>query len=96
MVSVLGGLVLVTAEPAAACSCVDLGSDAAKAAHADAVFVGTLISQATQIDPHVERAQREFTRTSDRRVRRCWASRSAGFRTEEFLDELRQSRISIG
>jgi hypothetical protein len=68
MVSVLGGLVLVTAEPAAACSCVDPGSDAAKAAHADAVFVGTLISQVTQIDPRVEQAQREFTRTSDQRV----------------------------
>jgi hypothetical protein len=69
MVSVmLGGLVLVTAEPAAACSCVNLGSDAAKAAHADAVFVGTLISQVNQIDPRVEQAQREFTRTSDQRV----------------------------
>jgi hypothetical protein len=44
------------------------GSEAVKAAYADAVFVGTLISQVTQIDPRVERAQREFIRTSDQRV----------------------------
>ena len=62
-----GGLLLVTAGPAAACSCA-IGSEAEGAARADAVFVGTLISQATQIDPRVERAQREFTRTSDQRV----------------------------
>jgi hypothetical protein len=61
----IGGLVLVTAEPAVACTCATPGSDAAKAAHADAVFVGSLISQ---VDPRIERAQREFTRTSDRRV----------------------------
>jgi hypothetical protein len=62
-----GGLLLVTAGPAAACSCA-IGSEAEGAARADAVFVGTLISQATQIDSRVERAQREFTRTSDQRV----------------------------
>jgi hypothetical protein len=64
----IGGLVLVAAGPAAACSCAIPGSEAQRAARADAVFVGTLISQATQIDPRVERAQREFTRTSDQRV----------------------------
>ena len=63
----IGGLVLVTAGPAVACSCAP-GSEAQRAARADAVFVGTLISQATQIDPRVEQAQREFTRTSDQRV----------------------------
>jgi hypothetical protein len=69
MVSVLlGGLVLVTAGPAAACSCLGWRSEAEIATRADAVFVGTLISQATQIDPRVEQAQREFTRTSDQRV----------------------------
>lgn len=64
----IGGLVLVAAGPAAACSCAIPGSEAQRAARADAVFVGTLISQATQIDPRVEQAQREFTRTSDQRV----------------------------
>jgi hypothetical protein len=59
--------VLVTAGPAAACTCVG-GSEAERAARADAIFVGTLISQATQIDPRVEQARREFTRTSDQRV----------------------------
>ena len=62
-----GGLLLVTAEPAAACPCVG-GSEAERAARANAIFVGTLISQVTQIDPRVEQAQREFTRTSDQRV----------------------------
>jgi hypothetical protein len=64
----IGGLVLVTAGPAAACSCAISGSEAQRAARANAVFVGTLISQATQIDSRVEQAQREFTRTSDQRV----------------------------
>jgi hypothetical protein len=64
----IGGLVLVAAGPAAACSCAIPGSEAQRAARADAVFVGTLISQATQIDPRVEQAQREFTRTSGQRV----------------------------
>jgi hypothetical protein len=64
----IGGLVLVTAGPASACSCAVPGSETERSARADAVFVGALISQATQIDPRVERAQREFTRTSDQRV----------------------------
>ena len=59
---------VVTAGPAAACSCAVPGSEAERAVRADAVFVGTLISQVTQIDPRVEQAQREFTRTSDQRV----------------------------
>jgi hypothetical protein len=63
-----GGLLLVTARPAVACSCAMRGSDAQHAARADAVFVGTLISQVTQIDPRTEQAQHEFTRTSDPRV----------------------------
>lgn len=74
MVSVmLGGLVLVTAEPAAACSCVNLGSDAAKAAHADAVFVGTLISQVNQIDPA---SSRRNASSLAPRIRGCWSARS--------------------
>lgn len=64
----IGGLVLVSASPAAACSCAIPGSETERATRANAVFVGTLISQATQIDPRVERAQGEFTRTSDQKV----------------------------
>jgi hypothetical protein len=63
-----GGLVLMTASPAAACTCAMQGAEADRAARADAVFVGTLLSQVTQIDPRMEQARREFTRTSDRRV----------------------------
>jgi|SRR5262245_25010055 len=44
----IGGLLLVTAAPAAACSCVGGMSDAQYAAGADAVFVGTLIDR---VDP---------------------------------------------
>jgi hypothetical protein len=46
----LGGLVLVTAGPAAACSCGIVPSEAERVARADAVFVGTLVSQVTQMD----------------------------------------------
>jgi hypothetical protein len=45
-----GGLLLATAGPAVACSCAIVRSEADRAARADAVFVGTLVSQATQID----------------------------------------------
>jgi hypothetical protein len=60
-----GGLLLVTAGPAVACSCPIVKSEAERAARADAVFVGTPVSQVTLMDPRVERARREFTRTSD-------------------------------
>jgi hypothetical protein len=40
----IGGLLLVTARPAAACSCAVM-SEAKKAAYADAIFVGTLIDR---------------------------------------------------
>jgi hypothetical protein len=60
----LGGLVLVTAEPAAACTCYGM-SEADRVARYDAVFVGRLVSHVIQIDPRYEAAQREFTRTSD-------------------------------
>src|SRR5918995_7014499 len=40
----IGGLMLVTARPAAACSCAVM-SEARKAAYADAIFVGTLIDR---------------------------------------------------
>jgi hypothetical protein len=45
----LGGLVLVTAEPAVACTCYDV-SAAERVAHADAVFVGTLVSHVIHVD----------------------------------------------
>lgn len=40
----IGGLLLVTARPAAACSCAVM-SEAKKAAYADAIFAGTLIDR---------------------------------------------------
>ena len=40
----IGGLLLVTARPAAACSCAVM-SEAKKAAYADAIFVGTLLDR---------------------------------------------------
>jgi hypothetical protein len=45
----LGGLVLVTAEPAAACTCYDM-SEADRVARYDAVFVGTLVSHVVHVD----------------------------------------------
>jgi hypothetical protein len=60
----LGGLVLLTARPAAACTCYDM-SEAERVARYDAVFVGTPVSHVMQIDPRYEAAQREFTRTSN-------------------------------
>jgi hypothetical protein len=57
----LGGLVLVTAGSAAACSCAITRSEADRVARADAVFVGTLVSQVDRID---QRA-RELMRSSD-------------------------------
>jgi hypothetical protein len=45
----LGGLVLVTAKPAAACTCYDM-SEADRVARYDAVFVGTLVSHVIHVD----------------------------------------------
>jgi hypothetical protein len=45
-----GGLLLVTAGPAVACSCAIVRSEAERVARADAVFVGTLVSRVTQVD----------------------------------------------
>jgi hypothetical protein len=44
-----GGLLWVTAGPAVACSCAIVKSEAERAAHADAVFVGRLVS--SRVDP---------------------------------------------
>jgi hypothetical protein len=44
-----GGLVLLAAGPAAACTCAGVGSEAELRARADAVFVGELVG--SQVDP---------------------------------------------
>jgi hypothetical protein len=46
----IGALVLMTAGPAVACSCAIVRSEAERVTRADAVFVGTLVSQVTQAD----------------------------------------------
>jgi hypothetical protein len=46
----IGGLLLVTAGPAAACTYPVPASEATSAARADAVFVGMLVSQVNQWD----------------------------------------------
>jgi hypothetical protein len=61
----LAGLLLVTAGPAAACSCAYFRSDAERAAHTDAVFVGTMVSKVERIDQKA----RELMRSSDPAMR---------------------------
>ena len=79
----LGGLVLVTAEPAAACTCYDV-SAAERVARADAVFVGTLVSHVIHVDskarelmasPDPAVAYRAFLSDSTRSVWTFQASR---------------------
>ena len=65
---IIGGLLLVTAGPAVACSCARLRSEVERAARADAVFVGTLVSQVNRIDRGAERAVQEARRTSNSAV----------------------------
>ena len=60
MPMLLGGLVLLTAGPAAACTCYGM-SEAERVTSADAVFVGTLVSRSIRID---QRAQ-ELKASSD-------------------------------
>lgn len=62
----LGGLLLVTAAPAAACSCPSQ-SEAQQAAGADAVFVGTVLSRVNLIDPAAVAARAELAREGQRR-----------------------------
>jgi hypothetical protein len=75
MVSVLlGGLVVVTAGPAVACSCAIVRSEAERVARSDAVFVGTMVSQVERIDQKA----RELMRSSDPAVRlRVYSSDSS-------------------
>ena len=75
MVSVLlGGLVVVTAGPAVACSCAMVRSEAERVARSDAVFVGTMVSQVERIDQKA----RKLMRSSDPAVRlRVYSSDSS-------------------
>lgn len=75
MVSVLlGGLVVVTARPAVACSCAMVRSEAERVARSDAVFVGTMVSQVERIDQKA----RELMRSSDPAMRlRVYSSDSS-------------------
>jgi hypothetical protein len=68
MVSTLmSGLLMVTAGPAAACSYPPPASEATSAARADAVFVGTLRSQVNQIDQAAASVREELARELQRR-----------------------------
>jgi hypothetical protein len=63
----IGGLLLITAEPAAACSYPVPASEATYAARADAVFVGTLRAQVNRIDRAAASARDELARERQRR-----------------------------
>jgi hypothetical protein len=59
---VIGGLLLVTAGPTAACSYPAPGSEAEYAARADAVFEGTLVSRVDRIDRAAQATHAELAR----------------------------------
>jgi hypothetical protein len=63
----IGGLLVVAAGPAAACTYPVPPSEATAAARADAVFVGTLVSQVNQWDWATEAARDELARELQRR-----------------------------
>jgi hypothetical protein len=67
----IGGLLLVTAGPAGACTLVVPASEATNAARADAVFVGTLASQVNQWDWAAKAARDELVRELQRRPYRA-------------------------
>jgi hypothetical protein len=67
----IGGLLLVSAEPAAACSYPIPASETTSAARADAVFVGTLRSQVNRIDRAAAAARDELARELRRRPYRA-------------------------
>jgi hypothetical protein len=60
----LGGLLLVTARPAAACTCARI-SEAQLAASVDVLFVGTLVS--SRVDPSV--LTREYRQREEKRIK---------------------------
>ena len=63
----IGGLLVATAGPAAACTYPVPPSEATSAARADAVFVGTLVSQVNQWDRAAAAAREELAREVQRR-----------------------------
>jgi hypothetical protein len=67
----IGGLLLVTAEPAAACSYPVPASEATHAARADAIFVGTLRTQVNRIDRAAASTHDELARERQRRPYRA-------------------------
>jgi hypothetical protein len=83
--TLIGGLLVATAGPAAACTYPAPPSEAASAARADAVFVGTLVSQVNQRDRAAAAARDELTREIQRRPPRSQ-------RVDELLRKVAQSR----
>lgn len=69
--TLFGGLLLVTARPAAACTYPIPASETANAARADAVFVGTLRSQVNRTDWAAEAVRDELARELQRRPYRA-------------------------
>jgi hypothetical protein len=67
----IGGLLVVTAGPAPACSYPIPASETANAARADAVFVGTLRAQVNRIDRAAAAAHDELARELQRRPYRA-------------------------
>jgi hypothetical protein len=63
----IGGLLVLTAGPAAACTYPVAPPEATSAAGADAIFVGTLVSQVNQRDPAAEATRDELARELQRR-----------------------------
>jgi hypothetical protein len=66
MAVMAGGLLVITAGPAAACSCAVVRSEAERMARADAVFVGELVG--SRVDPS---ASPRETRRIRIRLRSC-------------------------
>lgn len=62
--AMLGGLLLVTAGPAAACTCAQM-TEAQLAARVDVLFVGTLVS--SRVDPSV--LTREYRQREEKRIK---------------------------
>jgi hypothetical protein len=68
----LGGLLLMTAGPAAACTCVRVRSEAERVAGADAIFVGTLVSQVDRTDRAARAELAELAQEPGRRSDRFY------------------------
>jgi hypothetical protein len=65
VVVMVGGLMVMTAGPAAACTCVSVRSEAERMARADAVFVGELVG--SRVDPSV--LTREYRQREEKRIK---------------------------